>query len=120
SIWTISKDPADAEPLQLEHARFVVDGEDGRLEAESLCGEEAPLREPLVLEARCPGALRGAADADAEADVLHGADPRPEPSRFLEREALKADEDGVVLEAFESSLDGVATRAFQLDHHADP
>src|SRR5882757_4017757 len=40
--------------------------------------------------------------------------------RFVTRRPLEADENRIVVEAVERSLDCVAAWALQLDHHADP
>ena len=56
--------------------------------------------------------------------MLHGAHPRPQPSHLLERGALEADHDGLVVELRERAADevvpAVAAGRLQLGHDPDP
>ncbi len=82
----------------------VVHRVDGRLEAEPARRGEPARRRALVAEAGRPGAAR-AADRDAEADVLDRAEARPAPPHLLERGALEAHDDRVVVEERERARD---------------
>src|SRR5436305_75210 len=77
---------------RLEHALLVVDRVDERLQAERAGGRQpARAGDSRLVEAGRPGAAR-AADRDARADVLDGAEARAEGSGRLERGLLEADE----------------------------
>src|SRR5437762_5277705 len=101
-IGTVREDPGDPEPLELEHPPRIVDRVDRRREADGLRAGDSPPAGAAVLEADAPRA-GGAADRDAEADVLDRQESRSPVARLLERAALEAEEHGVVVEQVDRS-----------------
>jgi len=129
-IRTITEDSGDVQLGQLEHPVGLVDGVDGRLQAERPGEPEPTRRYGLVLEPDAPGTeLRGAADGHV-LDVLNRPEIRPERAHLCDRARRgREDEDGIGIEvvrrdpverAARERMAAIEVRPLDLDRKPDP